>query len=305
MRMPPTHTLRFDKFRLSDLLTDEVVISIEISQEERGKIDTWCELKEVDFGRLVLLRDINQDEITVITGNGSQNIMLTDADGLLSLVKSEKVLIDITTLPHRIWAPIFKIFLKARKQIRVLYVEPDDYKTHPSPSSANLFDLSVSFEGLSPFPGFAKLSGPEDEDPILFVAFLGFEGSRPERLINQLDPAPRVIPIIGAPGFQINYPAITVACNRSFLDDFNCNADIRLAKASCPFEAFEVLSSIRRDFPNHYLYIAPIGTRPHALGAIKYAITNEDHCEIFFDHPVRQTNRTTGQGLIHVFSFTE
>ncbi len=303
MKMPPKHTLRFDCFRLSDLLADETVISIETSQEERGRIDAWEELKRTDRDRLVLLKDTNPDTVTVLGCGQDQSILLTDCNRLVSLAKGDRVLIDITALPHHVWAPVFLAHVKAGKQVRVLYVEPDDYKTHPSPASANLFDLSISFRGLSPLPGFAKLTGPADDEPTLFVAFLGFEGNRAERIINQLEPQPRAIPIIGAPGFQINYPAITVACNRSFLNEFNCNADIRIAKASCPFEAFDALSSIRRDFPDHYLYIAPVGTRPHALGALQYAISNENHCEILFDHPVRQSNRTSGRGLIHVFNF--
>lgn len=286
-----------------DLLPDEVVISIETSAEERGQIDAWDELKRTDSDRLILLRDTSPDAVTVLCSDEPQTVLLTDGAQLLSLIKSDKVLIDITSLPHHIWAPLFQAHIKAGRKVRVLYVEPDGYKTHPSPASANLFDLSISFGGLSPLPGFAKLTGPTDNDPALFVAFLGFEGNRAERIINQLDPPPRVIPVVGAPGFQINYPAITVACNRSFLGEFNCNADIRLAKASCPFEAFDTLASIRQDFPNHYLYIAPVGTRPHALGALQYAIANESHCEILFDHPVRQSNRTSGRGIIHVFSF--
>jgi len=301
--MPPKHTLRFDSFRLIDLLADEAVISVETSPEERGRIDAWDELKRADADRLILLRDTSPDTVTVLSSNGPQAVLLTDGARLVSLIKSDKVLIDITSLPHHIWAPVFQAHIKAGKKVRVLYVEPDGYKTHPSPASANLFDLSISFGGLSPLPGFAKLAGPADNEPALFVAFLGFEGNRAERIINQLEPPPRVIPVVGAPGFQINYPAITVACNRYFLGDFDCNADIRLAKASCPFEAFDTLASIRRDFPDHYLYIAPVGTRPHALGALQYAIVNESHCEILFDHPVRQSNRTSGRGLIHVFSF--
>ena len=301
--MPPLHTLRYDSFKISDLLEDETVISIETSPEERGRIDAWNELKRDAMDQLVLLRDSGPDTVRVISAMRSETVLLTDSARLVSLIKSERVLIDITVLPYHVWAPIFQAIINAGKQVRALYVEPDDYKTHPSPASANLFDLTISFGGLSPLPGYAKLAGPADDEPTLFIAFLGFEGNRAERIINQLEPAPRVIPIIGAPGFQINYPAITVACNRSFLSEFNCNSDIRLAKASCPFEAYKTLESIRRDFPNHYLYIAPVGTRPHALGALKYAIENSSQCEILFDHPVRQSSRTSGRGMIHVFNF--
>jgi hypothetical protein len=303
MKLPPIHTLRYGSFRLLDVHADETVISIETPLEERGRIDAWNELRRSDASRLILLGDTGPDTASVIGNGDPRVIFLNDETQLLALSKTDRVLIDITALPHHIWAPIFQSFIKAEKKVRALYVEPDGYKTHPSPASANLFDLSVSFDGLSPLPGFAKLAGPGDAEPALFVAFLGFEGNRAERIINQLEPPPKVIPIVGAPGFQINYPAITVACNRAFLGDFNCNADIRLARASCPFEAYEALVSIRRDFPGHYLYIAPVGTRPHALGAIHYAIENEGHSEILFDHPVRQSNRTIGRGIIHVFSF--
>lgn len=304
MRMPPEHTLRFDVFSIADLCIDEIVISAETSLEERGNISAWDELKNVDANRLILLRDVSPDMVAVLNGDPPQTVLLTDSTSLASLAESDKVLIDITALPHHVWAPLFQAFLKADKQVRVLYVEPGGYKTHPTPASANLFDLSVCFGGLSPLPGFAKLAGPENDEDTIFVAFLGFEGNRAERILNQLEPHPRVIPIVGAPGFQINYPAITVACNRNLLSEFDCNSDIRFAKASCPFEAFEMLDSIRRDFPDHYLYIAIVGTRPHALGALLYAMSNENHCEILFDHPVRQSNRTTGRGLIHVYSFS-
>jgi hypothetical protein len=301
MRMPPEHTLRFDDFKIADIHPDETVISIDSPPEERGIVKAWDELRKADACRLVLLRDVGLDTVSAIMSGESRTVLLTDGARLASLIKGDRVLIDITALPHHVWAPVLQACIRAGFRVRAFYVEPDDYRTHPSPASASLFDLSVSFGGLSPLPGFAKLSGPADDEPSLFVAFLGFEGNRAERIINQLEPPPRVIPVIGAPGYQINYPAITVACNRAFLSAFDCNSDIRLAKASCPFEAMETLASIRRDFPDHYLYIAPVGTRPHALGALQYAMANEGHCEILFDHPVRQSNRTSGRGIAHVF----
>lgn len=217
MKKPPEHTRRFESFNLSDLYPDETVISIELSTEERGRISAWDSLKYADAERLILLRDTSPDMVTVLIGETLQEVLLTDTAQLNALIKGDRILIDITSLPHHVWAPIFQAYLKADKQVRVLYVEPDGYKPHPSPASANLFDLSISFGGLSPLPGFAKLSGPTDDEPTLFIAFLGFEGNRAERIINQLDSPPRVIPIIGVPGFQIDYPAITIACNRTFL----------------------------------------------------------------------------------------
>ena len=57
MKLPPTHTLRYDSFRLTDVQVDETVISIETPLEERGRIDAWNDLRRSDADRLILLRD--------------------------------------------------------------------------------------------------------------------------------------------------------------------------------------------------------------------------------------------------------
>jgi len=132
---------------------------------------------------------------------------------------------------------------------------------------------------------------------------LGFEGDRPERLLLQVDPAPKVIPVVGVPGFQIEFPAFTVACNRTFLEEYRAQSEVRYARASCPFEAYEVLTQIKRDNPDYHMYLAPVGTKPHALGTILYAIANPDRTEVMFDHPVRKAGRTKGIGVIHVYDF--
>ena len=55
MKLPPTHTLRYDSFRLTDVQVDETVISIETPLEERGRIDAWNDLRRSDADRLILL----------------------------------------------------------------------------------------------------------------------------------------------------------------------------------------------------------------------------------------------------------
>lgn len=198
---------------------------------------------------------------------------------------------------------MLKSVYERRVETRVLYAEPESYKPHPSPASATLFDLSVTFEGLAPLPGFARLAGPDDENRCLFVAMLGFEGNRPERLVLQLDPIPKVIPVVGVPGFQLEYPAFTVACNRVILDEYRAHSELRFARASCPFEAFETLREIRKDYPEHYMYLAPVGTKPHALGMILFAIANPNTTEIMFDHPIKKAGRTKGVGILHIYDF--
>jgi hypothetical protein len=183
----------------------------------------------------------------------------------------------------------------------VVYVEPEDYRPHPSPASATLFDLSDGFRGLEPLPGFANLAGPARERDALFVPFLGFEGTRARYLALTLDPMPPVIPVVGVPGFRAEYPQITAYSNEAFLRETRSSAEIRLARASCPFDAYSALEEIRKDHPGAFLYLAPIGTKPHALGAVWYAIDHPSDTEIMYDNPIRKVARTSGIKTAHIY----
>ena len=299
----PTHTRRFSSIEESDISEVSRVLAALSATENRGQLPLWDEIAGSGTGRVIWIDPIGREEISVRSdsSSASENISLHDVDAVISLFNGGPILIDISGLPHHVWAPLLKAAFQADVPTQVLYAEPDSYKEHPSPSSASYFDLSVTFEGLAPLPGFARLSGPPDEEKCLFVALLGFEGNRPSCLIVQVDPLPKVIPVVGVPGFQIEYPSFTVACNRDFLETYRAYDEIRLARASCPFEVVNHLRELHRDYPDHYFYIAPIGTKPHALGAVLYALERPDMTEIMFDHPVRKPGRTSGVGVIHLF----
>ncbi len=52
---------------------------------------------------------------------------------------------------------------------------------------------------------------------------------------------------------------------------------------------------------NDTLKIALFGTKPHALGAVLYAIFNEDRVQLLYDFPKRKPGRTAGIGRIYVY----
>ena len=301
---PLAHTRRFKTLEQDNIYADELVVTAAAATENRGQLPLWSTFAKSNPERIIAISELDKDHISV-TGNigAVAKISLRDEVAIGQVLNSPRVLIDISGLPQHVWAPLLKSAHLKRQRTRVLYVEPKSYKAHPSPASATLFDLSVTFDGLAPLPGFARLVGPEDENRCLFVALLGFEGNRPERLLLQIDPPPKVIPIVGVPGFQIEYPAFTVACNRGLLHDYGAYSEIVFARASCPFEANEALRRIQKNYPGHYMYLAPVGTKPHALGTILFAIANPDTTEIMFDHPVRKAGRTTGIGTIHIYDF--
>jgi len=301
--LPSSRTLRFKELVQCDLGLSEVVISAADATENRGQLPLWTNIDKDDPNRVIWVRQPNRENIVVKHGAQEHTISLRDERAIDKLLSLPRVLMDISGLQHHVWAPLLKSLYSRKIRTRVLYAEPESYKAHPSPASATLFDLSVGFDGLEPLPGFARLSGPSDDSKCLFVAMLGFEGNRPERLVMQVDPTPRIIPVVGVPGFQMEYPAFTIACNRLFLNEYRAHSEVRYARASCPFEAYQTLCSIQRDYPDHYLYLAPVGTKPHALGTILFAIAHPDNTEVMFDHPVRKAGRTTGVGVIHIYDF--
>jgi hypothetical protein len=272
-----------------------------IGTEARAQIPLWEEVKKTSRGRCVEIAGQDERAIEVVIEERRLSVSLTDADRLDELVGSGTVYIDISGLAHHVWAPLIRASLRCSAEVFAVYVEPKIYRSHRSPASTSVFDLSEGFRGLEPLPGFVNLSGPTSERDALFVPFLGFEGPRARQLAMSLDPVPHVIPVIGVPGFRIEYPQITISSNQEFLTDSGAHANVRFADAVCPFAAYNVIDEIRKDYPDSYLYLAPVGTKPHALGVVWYAIEHPSETEIMYDHPMRKPRRTEGIGAVHVY----
>lgn len=304
---PPVHTRRLLNPSLKDIAPSARAIFAADSTEARGHLAVWQELQRQAPERCTKIIAQNYDTIEVCIGEGLSEVISLRSDSDLARLVAQGELhplyLDISGLSHHVWAPILRAALQ-RPAVNVVYAEPLSYRAHPTPSSPLMFDLSTAISGVAPIPGMARLASRIDDTQSILIAFLGFEGNRAQHVALSLDSVRKVIPVIGVPGFRIEFPAVAVASNRSFLDDHQCHAEIRLARASCPFEAYEVLSQIRGDYQDCHFYIAPLGTKPHALGAIRYAIENPGFTEIVYDHPVRKLNRTSGIGPVHVYSLT-
>lgn len=274
------------------------------ASENRGNLQLWDELREQAPASIITLELDGRESVTVHAGNGSSSrFSLKDDVGLSTIFSTKDLLIDISGMSNQMWPSLLRAANKQNISPSVLYAEPESYKQHSTPASDNIFDLTRSFEGLSPLPGFVKLGEPENDTKTILVALLGFEGNRSTRLALQIEPKPKVIPIVGLPGFQIEFPEYTIACNREVLRLYESNGNVRYARASCPFEAYSVLSEIKKDHPDAYMYLAPVGTKPHSLGAVWFAIKNPGSTELLYDYPVRKPGRTDGIGVVHIYDF--
>ena len=76
---------------------------------------------------------------------------------------------------------------------------------------------------------------------------------------------------------------------------------MRFATANDPFSLYYLLQDIADENRDDLLKIAPIGTKPHALGAVLFAITNPQKVELVYDHPIRKAKRTQGFSRLLVY----
>ena len=204
------------------------------------------------------------------------------------------------SLTHPVWAAILRAALVARFDVLAVYVEPNRYARSAAPVEGQIYDLSMRITGIAPMPGFAWISTTASD--FVFVPLLGFEGTRMRHVIEQVQPgAGRIVPVIGAPGFKPWYVFETYAGNRAALEEEDAWEAAEYAPANCPFSCYYLLQEIARRHPLAALKVAMIGTKPHALGAILFAITNPEKIELVYDHPIRKAGRTDGADRLYVY----
>ena len=226
-------------------------------------------------------------------------------EAFVSELPGSPIYLDITGLTHATWAPLVRVCLEAGRAVRVIYLEPETYTVVPGPESGEIYDLSERILGIEPIPLFATLIDPPN-DQFCFVALLGFEGVRLGHMLNEVQPeSAKIIPVIGVPGFRLQYPFDAYIGNAVFLDKCRAARNLRFAKSNCPFSLFYTLEDVSERYPADQIKIGLIGTKPHALGAILFAIARSDNVEIVYDHVKRKAGRTRGAARCLVYGVSE
>ncbi len=273
------------------------------SAEKRSAHSSTWEQQAADVGFFPVLQQ--EDETVEIEVMGSPRLLALRSGRQLSdfWLKTDvrAAYLDITGLAHHIWAPLLRSALSTIDVVRVVYVEPQDYTYSSFPTEGEIFDLSEKIKGIAPIPGFASLRESREAD-ICFVPLLGFEGPRLAYLLESVQPPrDRIVPIVGVPGFRPEYPFHTYQGNRLPLIQNLSWKNVRFAIANCPFSLFYTLQDIAASYAGNLMKIAPIGTKPHALGAVLYAMTATQPVELVYDHPIRKATRTTGSARALIY----
>lgn len=209
--------------------------------------------------------------------------------------------LDITGMAHHVWAPLLRAILGTGRIVDCVYVEPISYRRAAAPTDSDIFDLSERIEGIAPIQGFASLS--RDDAEFVLVPLLGFEGTRFQFVLEQIEPGVgRTVPVIGAPGFRPEYTYVTYLSNRNALLDTRSWEQVRYARANCPFSLMWTLEDVSVAWPSRVIRVAAIGTKPHALGAVLFYLYSSRRVELIYDHPIRKRGRTSGSSRALVYN---
>jgi hypothetical protein len=223
----------------------------------------------------------------------------------LGKIDENTLYVDITGLGHATWGAIIRCALELGKVVRAVYLEPSTYLRTQEPKLGDIFDLSDKIQGIAPLPMFPTFRDFEDEKSC-FVPILGFEGTRFAHMFENVQPEERkTYPIIGVPGFRQEYPFSSYLGNANPLQRSESFTRLRFAKSNCPFSLYYQIAQLSEEFDDHVIKLGLVGTKPHSLGAILYAIRHEDRSEIIYDHVIRKVGRTTGAAKCLVYGISE
>ena len=277
-------------------------VSVEDRSDHTADWEAGCQ--NVTFARLTNEGDL---AITFSTELERYFVRLRSRNSIAAMLAGNgytAIYLDITGLSHRVWAPLLRGIRSRRERTYCVYVEPGDYRFSRAPTEASIFDLSETIGDVAPLPGFASFRSTVENDA-LFVPILGFEGPRFAFMLEEVQPKrENVFPIIGVPGFRPEYPFYTYVGNRDKLWETRSWPNVRYAAANCPFSLYHALGELADTFPDRRMIIAPIGTKPHAVGAILYHLDHPEVTEVLYDHPVRKERRTFGASRVCVYDFS-
>ena len=240
-----------------------------------------------------------EEDMLWIVDSGSI-ISLNDQNavrGFLEARTAKIVYIDVTGMSCRIVAPFLLVGINMGLAMHVIYTEPNAYKIKEFKKDGFNKDLSERVSGINPLPGLAKLVPPKQEP--LFVVLLGFEGGRFTYLSGEVS-ASKIRPIIGVPGYRPHYPFVSYLGNKYSILRTKCWRSVQYAEANSIVDAYATLTQIYESNKKTDIIVAPIGTKPHAIAAILFAIKHSERVELVYDNPYRHVLRTEGIG--HVLS---
>jgi hypothetical protein len=188
-----------------------------------------------------------------------------------------------------------------RCPITLVYTEPQNYYRPRRSQIVHRrdFELSDEVEEFAGVPGNALLLLPER--PLKVVIFVGFEGQRLNRFLEQTSLSPSKCEFVfGVPAFHPGWEMDAFANNFRVLKGEQMAGRVHFCGAQSPVSAYDALTRIYGSCNGERVSVTPIGTKPHGIGSALFLCEHSD-VGVVYDNPKRKKERTDKVGTWHLF----
>lgn len=213
------------------------------------------------------------------------------------------ICIDVTGFmrPHMLF--LLRLFFeRGIKRFDVLYTEPGHYSERDSTKFS-----SDDVELVRPIAGYGAYGNHSTENDVLIVN-AGYEDRRVAEVADEQEKARKFV-IYGLPSLKADMYQQSVLRTRAAYDALGESHRTAFAPASDPFVTATVLSKLINDEKKKQLisnlYLAPLGTKPQALGFGLYYLSEGLNTATSIIYPFSaayQADASTGMGRIWMYS---
>ncbi len=206
--------------------------------------------------------------------------------------------IDISCIPTPQFFILLKWFAKLKNYIIVYYTEPQKYVLN-----GGLFKSYFSMKGpvtVQEIRGFSGVTVKNHEVERVMLCMLGFDNDLLPSVIQEAGPR-KIVAINGFPSFYPKFKDISLVNNEKILSGSGFSEKLEKSKsltnfiyveADNPFESYNVLQELKKQYDDNCIDIVPLGTKPMALGVCMYAIENTD-VRVVFPFPEEYAQATS------------
>lgn len=189
-----------------------------------------------------------------------------------SFSPSKTIGIDISCFTK----PYFYYLIKLLKErfnvlnLVIYYTEPKSYFFPTGIFSA--FHTSTGSLSIREIPGYPGQEGRGAKR--ILIILLGFDGDLSEEINEDVSPDETIV-VNGFPSYSPKFKDISLIANEKLVSDQEIK--VEYARANNPFEVYNLLESIKDGAEGEtFINVAPLGTKPMALGACLFALHHPD-----------------------------
>lgn len=220
--------------------------------------------------------------------------------------KFEKVVVDFSVMikPYTFILLKYLSDILDLERIYLLYTEPASYHKSRAkivPDGSNYFTKgSIKTGEIPSYSGSKDLSKKK-----ALIVLLGFEGERAVEVVRAVE-SDITIPINGFPAYRPEFKDISIVSNEELLWESEIFKNLDYAPANDPFETKKVLEKIYSQYSDRYnISVAPLGTKPMALGSCLFALQHKD-CRIIYPYPTEynlKSSKGCGATWVYIVNF--